>query len=195
MLLLRKKTQVLFGFMHCWNRLWIAGSGGTDLFLTLTFFLLFPVPEPLPSAELVSSRQNPCFHFVLPIPPQSYLFSWELTSFAAVQSVPVPFPSDSVFDVLLSGSAGEAELLCPHWKGHPRTDYFCWNIVTCWIALNFVYLCQGCRRMWWSITLFSCSALKEHSMKCIHCSMLWILIDCLVKTWCWTKYLSARLVF
>lgn len=45
-----------------------------------------------------------------------YLFSWELTSFAAVQSVPVSFPSGSVFDVLLSGSAGEAELLCQRWK-------------------------------------------------------------------------------
>lgn len=65
----------------------------------------------------------------------NYLFSWELTSFAAVQSVPVSFPSDSGFDVLLSGSAGAAELLCPHWEGlcgirDPRTDYSCWNIFT-----------------------------------------------------------------
>lgn len=30
--------------------------------------------------------------------------------------MPVSFPSDSVLDVLLRGSAGEAELLCPHWK-------------------------------------------------------------------------------
>lgn len=48
----------------------------------------------------------------------NYLFSWELTSFAAVQSVPVSFPSDSMLDVLLSGSAGAAELLCPLWEGH-----------------------------------------------------------------------------
>lgn len=123
-----KKTQVLFSFVHCWDSVDWAGSGDRDLFLTLTFFLLFPVREPLPSAELVSSRKSPCFHFVLSIPSQTYLFSWELTSFAAVRSVPVSFPSDSVFDVLLSGSAGEAELLCPHWKGlcgvgDPRTDY------------------------------------------------------------------------
>lgn len=68
--------------------------------LTLTFFLLFPVQEPLPSAELASSRKTPCFPFVLSIPPQTYLFSWELSSFAAVQPVPVCFPS-AVFDVLL----------------------------------------------------------------------------------------------
>lgn len=65
-----------------------------------------------------------------------YLFSWELTSFAAVQPVPVSFPSGCVFDVLLGGTAGEAELLCPHGQGlcnvgDPRADYSCWNIFTC----------------------------------------------------------------
>lgn len=51
----------------------------------------------------------------------------------------------------------------------------------CCIALNFVYLSQGWRRMGWSITVYFCSAVKEHFMKYIHCSILWILIHCLVK--------------
>lgn len=137
------------------------------MLITLTFFLLFPVQEKLPSAELVPSRKK-ILAFILSFPflPKRTCclrsrFHLELCNLCLF-----------LFQVIMcfmciwwcwrsKTALQRFERALPH-RG-PKNSIFlveCFHV--CWIALNFVYLSQGWKSMGRSITVYFCSALKKN---------------------------------
>lgn len=155
-----KEVQVLFSFMHCWNRLCIEQAVG----LETSNLDLFPS---LSSTRAIAFCRAGLFK-------EKSLLSF--CPFHSSPDVPVLLGADFICSCAAC-ACFFSQWLCvwcaPRWhcwrsrtalptlaralqRRGPKSRLFLLEYFhMCWIALNFVYLFQGWRRMGWSITVIS----------------------------------------